>query len=308
MRYYFFLFCLLSTSSSMAMDHEEHDHPSSLLRSSSSASSSLDSLQLSYSNERSRMGEDLRENTSDQSATLSPIPYDFLSQSSSSNAPMTQQEESDLESLKKDAAKGEATAQDRVTAQARLGAMYMNGQVAGGKCPENDVEAVKWLKLAAKNDNGLKLAPENDNELAQIIGFAQISLVRMYAECRGVKEKLPENCVKVANLLRQAVDNGLPEILYHVTLYDFGNMYATGRVSGGKSPENNRIAIQWYKLTAKEGYGPAQFQLGVVYASRQVPGKTLLECDEKAYMWLELAAKNGDEFAEFYLRATYRRK
>lgn len=322
MRYYVFLCCLLTTSPSMAMDPEEYSHPSSLLQPSSSAGSSLDSLQSSddenglvhhstitrrdNSKRTERQGE-----ASIQSATLSPMPYDSLSQSSSSsssNVPMTPQEESDFESLKQAAANGEATVQDRATAQARLGAMYMNGQVAGGKCPENDVEAVKWLKLAAENDNWLKLAQENDNELAQIIKFAQISLAKMYAGCRGVKGKLPENCVKVANLLRQAVDNGLPEIRYHETLYDLGNMYATGRVSGGKSPENNRIAIQWYKLTAKEGYGPAQFQLGVVYASREVPGKTPSECDEKAYMWLELAAKNGNEFEELYLKVMYRRK
>ena len=105
-------------------------------------------------------------------------------------------------------------------AQFVLGSMYAEGKGV----PENDVEAVKWVRKAA----------------GQGLAAAQYGLGGMYIEGKGV----PENDAEAVKWFRKAAEQG------HANAQEIlGGMYFVGE----SVPEYYVLAYAWYNLAAAQG-------------------------------------------------------
>ena len=74
-------------------------------------------------------------------------------------------------------------------------------------------------------------------------------------------------------------------------------MYATGR----GVPKNDKTAVKWYRLAAKQGDADAQNNLGWMYDN----GKGVSQNDKTAVKWYKLAAEQGNADAQGNLGAMY---
>ena len=151
--------------------------------------------------------------------------------------------------------------QGNARAQFLLGAMYANGEGV----PEDDVEAVRWYRLAAE----------------QGYVSAHYYLGLMYYNGEGV----PKDDVEAVRRHRLAAEQGLME-----AQNTLGAMYA----SGVGVPEDDAEAVRWWRLAAEQGFASFQFLLGGMYAN----GEGVPEDDVRAYMWYNLAAAQGNENAQ----------
>jgi|TARA_B110000908_G_C10201149_1_gene425394 TPR repeat protein len=67
-------------------------------------------------------------------------------------------------------------------------------------------------------------------------------------------------------------------------------MYKNGR----GVPKDDKEAVRWHRLAAKQGHAMAQYNLGGAYnTGRGVPEDTVV-----AYMWANLAGANGYDATE----------
>jgi len=105
-------------------------------------------------------------------------------------------------------------------AQVYLGLLYEKGNGV----PQNDVQAVKWYRLAAKQGDAL----------------GQWYLGEMYAEGRGV----PQNNVQAVKWYRLAAEQG-----DQLGQWSLGEMYYEGR----GVPQDYVIAHMWVNLAASQG-------------------------------------------------------
>ena len=71
--------------------------------------------------------------------------------------------------------------------------------------------------------------------------------------------------------------------------FSLGLMYDDGRGVA----QDDKQAVQWYKLAAGQGDADAQFNLGNRYAD----GEGVAQDDSRAHMWFDIAASGGDEAA-----------
>jgi TPR repeat protein len=71
--------------------------------------------------------------------------------------------------------------------------------------------------------------------------------------------------------------------------YNLGVMYQQGQ---GVS-QDYKTAVKWYALAAEQGDAEAQFNLGVMYFE----GQGVLQDYVTAHMWANIAAVNGSEMA-----------
>jgi hypothetical protein len=126
---------------------------------------------------------------------------------------------SQLEDVRSCAEQGDAIA------QVNLGFMYANGEGV----PEDDVEAVRWYRLATE----------------QGLAEAQFYLGLMYDNGRGV----PEDDVEAVRWYRLAAEQGVVE-----GQTALGLMYA----SGEGVPHDNAEAERWWRLAAEQGEAVAQ--------------------------------------------------
>ena len=76
-------------------------------------------------------------------------------------------------------------------------------------------------------------------------------------------------------------------------------MYRNG---WGVSRDGNE-AVRWYKLSAKQGYADAQFNLGVIYHE----GKAVPQDYIEAAKWYRLAAEQGSVLAQYNLGIMHRK-
>ena len=96
-------------------------------------------------------------------------------------------------------------------AQFNLGVRYANGEGV----PQDDVEAVRWYRLAADQGHA----------------EAQFNLGAMYDDGRGV----PEDDAEAVRWYRLAADQGLG-----TAQYNLGTMYTEGLAARGESPATHR--------------------------------------------------------------------
>ena len=71
--------------------------------------------------------------------------------------------------------------------------------------------------------------------------------------------------------------------------------------NGEGIPKDHKTAVKWFTLAAKQGYYSAQFNLGVMYEG----GEGVLQDDKTAVKWYRLAAEQGNADAQYNLGTMY---
>jgi hypothetical protein len=66
-------------------------------------------------------------------------------------------------------------------------------------------------------------------------------------------------------------------------------------------PQDNKTAVKWYRLAAKQGFARAQYNLGVMYEK----GQGVPQDYKTAVKWYSLAAKQGNASAQNNLGTMY---
>jgi len=203
------------------------------------------------------------------------------------------------------------------TAQYILGAMYADGKGV----QQDNVEALKWLKLAA--GQGHKVAARAVQIVAARKGPAFSPGFRKgvdaykrqdYAAAAKIFKKFGrQGDVNAQTLLcsmnmsenqggrdykvafkwcKLAAEQGMAGAQSFLgTLFDQGNGVA----------QDYKAAFKWYKLAAQQGYVFAQNDLGRMYAE----GKGVAQDYKAAFKWHMLAAKQGNAWAQFSLSRSY---
>ena len=176
--------------------------------------------------------------------------------------------------------------------------MYSNGEGV----PQNDTEAIKWLKEAGAWGH---------------VG-AQFTLGAMYSDGEGV----PENDTEAVRWYRKAAEQGLANAQFNL-----GVMYSNGEgvpengtqrlLIGIKKPLNRAMlvlssilglctqtvraflsndteAVNWYQKAAEQGHASAQLNLGYMYSF----GEGVLENYVQAYTWYNISAAKGNKTAQ----------
>jgi TPR repeat protein len=121
-----------------------------------------------------------------------------------------------------------------VMAQVRLGVIYLTGDGV----PKDDVEAVKWLRMAANQDNPV----------------AERFLAEMYFKGRGVAADNEE----AAKWLRMAADQGDAQSQYNLAV-----LYSQGQ----GVPRNLKESLSWMTKAAEQNLAAGQMGLGVAYGN-----------------------------------------
>lgn len=116
-------------------------------------------------------------------------------------------------------------------AQFKVGLMYANGQGVS----KNDIEAVRWYRLAAGQGNAK----------------AQNRLGRLYDD----GESVPKDTIEAVKWYRLAADQG-----YSVAQYNLGRMYEEGQ----GIPKNIEEATKWYHLATVQGDADAKKRLATI--------------------------------------------
>jgi hypothetical protein len=153
-------------------------------------------------------------------------------------------------------------------AQYRLGSCYANGHGVA----RNDVEAVRWYRLAA----------------VQGTAGAQVALGICYEEGSGVAQ----NDAEAVRWYRMAADQGQPS-----GQVNLGTCYHTG-AGIDEDPEE---AVRLYRLSAAQENASAQNNLGLCYED----GIGVIEDRAEAARWYRLAADQGEADAQHNLGLCY---
>lgn len=182
-------------------------------------------------------------------------------------------------------------------AQAYLGASY----AAGLGVEQSDEQAAYWYSKASKsinaNYNIAKMyanRQEDDEKAAQYyhkaakerhVG-AQMALVEIYSEGRGVKKDLKQ----ALHWAHEAAKRGHLEAQFML-----GDIYTEGTEEDDvKIEKNEKKALHWYCKAAEQGHADAQRLVGIMYKNGQGARLDL----EEAYAWLSVAAASGDHDAD----------
>ncbi|KAF9583522.1 hypothetical protein BGW38_009280 [Lunasporangiospora selenospora] len=126
-------------------------------------------------------------------------------------------------------------------AQLALGRMYLNGEL-----PYNPSKAKLYLQVAAENDRATDKA---NAETHFMLG--------------SLEQRMGKPDVKRAfQHFQKAASKGLPEAQYNV-----GQSYFVGM----GVPKNDALAVEYWKMSAQQGFGLAQLSLGAYYFQDEVP-------------------------------------
>jgi uncharacterized protein len=71
--------------------------------------------------------------------------------------------------------------------------------------------------------------------------------------------------------------------------HNLGVMYD----NGVGVPEDDAIAVRWFRRAAEKGYLKSQSNLGLMYAN----GEGVLRDDVQAFLWFDVAARRGNQVA-----------
>ena len=100
------------------------------------------------------------------------------------------------------------------------------------------------------------------------------------------------NYNQAAQLLAPLANNGDPLAQYHLGMMSY---YGQG------VPEDEKLAIQWWKKAAAQGYVEAMFQLGSAYLFGSQAAKLVPNPDREAATWYFQAASAGHAEAQYHL-------
>jgi TPR repeat protein len=158
-----------------------------------------------------------------------------------------------------------AAAQGHTEAQNNLGSMYDEG--IGVR--QDFAEAIKWYQLAAKQGNA----------------EAQYNLGAMYDEGVGVRQGVRQDFAEAVKWLQLAAAQGHAEAQYNL-----GTKYYTGE----GVQQDYAEAVKWYRLAAKQGNAEAQNNLGAMCDQ----GWGVPQNSTEAMKWFQLAAAQGHTQAQ----------
>jgi TPR repeat protein len=154
-------------------------------------------------------------------------------------------------------------------AQAYLGDMHYHGN----GMPLNHIEAAKWWRKAAEQDNA----------------FGQVNLGRMLS--RG--EKVPLNHAEALKWYRKAAEQGNSN----------GQLALASAYHYGKGTVGNRIAaLKWYKEAANQGNSQALLELGNIHQYGRI-GMT--KSGKEAMKWYLKAAEKGNSNGYYEIGGMY---
>ena len=179
---------------------------------------------------------------------------------------LTGKKKSYIENLQEQAMSGDTNA------MIRLGNNHRHGY--NGLQP-NNVEAVKWYKLAAKQGDA----------------SAQYFLGRKYETGRGVTQNYKE----AEKWLRLSAEQGNAEAQVTLGLMHLGESGETEDCLG--ETENHKEAVKWFRLSAEQKNADAQCWLGHMY----LEGMGVTEDYAEAIKWWKIAAEQGHERAKYNL-------
>jgi TPR repeat protein len=163
---------------------------------------------------------------------------------------------------------GRAASLDLPEAQAEMGVMYAYGIAV----VRDDVEAVRWLRLAVDKGNPT----------------AQAHLGWMTEQGRG----LAKDQAQALRWYQMSADKGNAVGQYHL-----GRSHFEG-VGVSRNPEEG---IRLYRLAASQGLASAQAGLGLAYSK----GEGLPKDNTEALHWCRLAADQGNTTAQNYVGRAY---
>src|ERR1700730_7978940 len=147
-----------------------------------------------------------------------------------------------------------------VKSQVQLGLAYLTGDGVG----KDDVEAAKWLRKAADQDNPV----------------AERFLAEMYFKGRGV----PADNAEAAKWLRLAAEQGDAQSQHNLAV-----LYTQGL----GVPRNLKEALNWMRKSAEQGLAAGQVGMGVLYEN----GDGVSEDAVEAVNWYRKAVEQNDPSA-----------
>jgi TPR repeat protein len=120
--------------------------------------------------------------------------------------------------------------------------------------------------------------------------YAQLYLGEMYAEGKGVAQDSKE---ALAWYMMADTQGGLADAQYRLgVICEIGDLGVT---------QNYKVAAEWYRHAAEQGFALAQFKLGGLYDF----GRGVPQDYEEAVRWYRLAAEQGLALAQFNLGCMY---
>ncbi|UXN04929.1 tetratricopeptide repeat protein [Bartonella sp. HY406] len=166
-----------------------------------------------------------------------------------------------IETLEKQAELGD------VEAQYKLGMIYLRGE--GTR--RHDVNAFKWLRLAALNGNKAAIHPLTMIYLRDLRGFQS-------------EEEY--------ELFKRLAEKGDAQAQYH---------FATYCITDADGDNYLNQAIYWYEKAAAQNFAKAQYALGRMYSlDRGIPKDY-----HKAFVFFNQAAESNHRLAQFELGELY---
>ncbi|MFD2450177.1 tetratricopeptide repeat protein [Vogesella fluminis] len=154
-----------------------------------------------------------------------------------------------------------------------LGNMYLRGRGVA----KNEDEAIKWLRMAARQGyqpaiNQLALA-EQSRAAGRGDAKAQYEMAYYLSMMGGSQSQVLE-------LLHRSAGQGYPDAQYDLaTLYEQGDAL----------PQDLAQAANWYRKAAEQGHAVAQYHLGLMYEQ----GTGVSKNTQEAWKWYRKAAEQG---------------
>jgi TPR repeat protein len=208
------------------------------------------------------------------------------------------EESAEVKQLRKDAERGNATA------QSRLGVCYDNGQGIA----KDEEEAVRWYRKAAEQGDALAqnnlgacyqggagVAKDEEEAVkwyrkAAYRGEAsgQFNLGCCYRDGIG----MPKDEAEAVKWYRKAAEQGLTMAQTNLGLcYDNGQGIA----------KDEEEAVRWYRKAAEQGDALAQSNLGACYQN----GTGVEKDEEEAVKWYRKGAELGNALSQYNLGSCY---
>jgi len=194
-------------------------------------------------------------------------------------------------------------------AEYKLGLAYFNGEGIS----KDPVEGLAWMYLAVADDlpDGVCKTMESS------VGDAGKEKARQRAS--EITEKILPGDAKTFLLLKENAPKGDAETQYKLGMcyqnrknepMDVSEAVFQMTGTGVVDEDNIKKAVKWFKLSAEQGYAPAQKELGNAYESGQIEDKgnpVSISTNSKvnAMTWWRKAAEQGNAPAQNNLGGAY---
>ncbi len=146
--------------------------------------------------------------------------------------------------------------------------------------------------------------PEDKNPLLELIRPVKVRQTTYYGKTEATVQQLKEKIKRCYSILLTESDNSAGRTLYEkAAAGDAVSQFNLACLFGNKTFELFDLteSVDWYRLSAEQGYVLAQYNLGICYFNGQGVPQDYTE----AVRWYRLAAEQGDANAQCILGACY---